>query len=332
MRVIRAWMDDLLNKTVIFGYDRIGYSVRKKLWSENERQVSMKDKVCLVTGANSGLGKVTSHHLAKLGATVFLICRNQNSGETTQRQIIQSTGNPNVFLEIVDMSEPRQIKEFAVRFRSYKTGLDRLINNAGVLLNQRQTNSEAIEMTFATNTMGYFLMTNLMIPHLLQSKGGRIVNVSSGGMYGAALQLADPLFKKRIYNGVKAYAESKRAEVVLSKIWANQLKEKIFVASMHPGWADTVGIQNSLPTFRKITHSILRTPEQGADTIIWLTVNPNLEMRESGLFWFDRKPRPTHRSSRTHHNLHEAQDLWKLCSELSQCNGTFPVIQNQSPI
>ncbi len=326
MKTFRNVLDEILNKTVIFGYDRIGFSVRQKLWDAADLETSLNSKVCIVTGANSGLGKATSFHLAKLGATLYLICRNQKSGEATQRQITQSTGNSKVFLEIVDMSEPQQIKDFAERFQPLENRLDRLINNAGVLLNQRQENSEGIEKTFATNTLGYFLMTNLMLPYLLKSKEARIINVSSGGMYGAALQLEDPQYKKRLYNGVRAYAESKRAEVILSDIWAHHIKKKsLIVSAMHPGWADTAGIQNALPTFRKVTQLILRTPEQGADTIIWLAVNPNLKKQDSGLFWFDRKPCPLHRSSKTHHTQEEAQRLWQLCCELSQWNEMYPI-------
>ncbi|MBF0289488.1 MAG: SDR family NAD(P)-dependent oxidoreductase [SAR324 cluster bacterium] len=331
MRVIFEVMDDVLNKTVLFGYDRIGYAIRKKLWNDTETQVPMNDKVCVITGANSGLGKAASLHLARLGASVYLVCRNPESGEAARQEIMDLSGNTQVFLELVDMSEPQQIKAFAERFDPMENRLDILINNAGVLLNTRNENSEGIEKTFATNTLGYFLMTNWMLPYLQKSKAARIINVSSGGMYPAAVQLEDPQYLKRPYNGVNAYAESKRAEVILSEIWAHDLKENnIMVSAMHPGWADTRGVQNSLPTFHKITQTILRTPEQGADTIIWLAVNPHLTKQDSGKFWFDRKPRSIHRSRKTQHTNEQAQMLWDLCCECghwheSCSNRTTPV-------
>ncbi|MBF0239389.1 MAG: SDR family NAD(P)-dependent oxidoreductase [SAR324 cluster bacterium] len=322
MRRFREFMDDFLNKTILFGYDRIGYNIRKKLWNEADTKTSMTDKVCVISGANSGLGRATCFHLANLGAVVYLVCRNSESGKLTQQKIIKSTGNPNIFLEIVDTSEPQQIKEFASRMHSRESRIDVLINNAGVLLNDRQENSEGLEKTFATNTLGYFLMTNLLLPLLQKSEAARVINVSSGGMYGASVQLEDPQYTKRPYNGVMAYAESKRAEVLLTELWAEQLKNKnIFVSSMHPGWADTKGVKNSLPTFRMIMQYFLRNAEQGADTIIWLAVNPNLKIEDTGLFWFDRKPRPINRSGKTQHTQEQALQLLKLCCELGNWNG-----------
>ncbi|MBF0350423.1 MAG: SDR family NAD(P)-dependent oxidoreductase [SAR324 cluster bacterium] len=319
MAGLRKTMDDVLNKTVIFGYDRVGYSVRKKLWNDADTQVSMKGKTVLVTGANSGLGKATSLHLAKLGARLYLICRNAESGKKAQHEIMNASDHSNIFLEIVDMSEPSQIREFAEQFRFKEPHLDILINNAGVLLNQREENSEGLEKTFATNTLGYFLMTNLLLPQLLQAKEARIINVSSGGMYATPLQLDDPQYQNRPYNGVMAYAESKRAEVILTELWAERLKDRnVIVSAMHPGWADTKGVQNSLPTFRKITKWVLRTSEQGADTIIWLAVAPHLTAQESGKFWFDRKARSIHRSDKTHHTPADTKRLWELCAQLGK--------------
>lgn len=314
MRSVREFLDDFLNQTILFGYDRIGFSVRKKLWDPCETESSMEGKVCLITGANSGLGRAAAFHIAKLGATVYLICRNPESGEATLRDIVGTTENQKIFLEVVDTSEPQWIQAFAQRFRLIETRLDILINNAGVLLNHREENSMGIEKTFATNTLGYFLMTHGMLPLLLQSKAARIINVSSGGMYGAKLQIEDPEFKKRVYNGVKAYAESKRAEVILSELWAHFLRsQNIFVSAMHPGWVDTKGIKTSLPMFHKMTKQILRTPEEGADTIIWLATSPQLQKDLSGLFWFDRKPRDTHRSSKTKPRIEEVHQLWDIC-------------------
>jgi len=317
MSSLRRFFDDFLNQTILFGYDRIGYNVRKKLWNETDTECSMENKICVVTGANSGLGKATSKHLARLGATVYLICRNPELGREAQQEIIGFTGNSKVYLEIVDTSEPEQIKNFAGRFQPDGSRVDVLVNNAGVLLNDRQENSAGLEKTFATNTLGYFLMTNLLLPLLVRSAAARVVNVSSGGMYGAAVQLDDYQYLERKYNGVLAYAESKRAEVILSEIWAEKLRSKnIFVSSMHPGWADTKGVKSSLPTFRKLTRPILRNAREGADTIIWLAVNPELTVEHSGLFWFDRKPRAIFRSPKTKHSVEEAKKLWELCCQL----------------
>jgi hypothetical protein len=137
-------------------------------------------------------------------------------------------------------------------------------------------------------------------------------------MYAAKIHLDDLQFSQRRYNGVHAYAESKRAEVILTEIWARKLAgTTIFVSAMHPGWADTKAVKNSLPLFRTLTRPLLRTPEQGADTIVWLAVNPHLQSVDSGKFWFDRKIRPTHRLKNTHNTPEEIQQFWEICCVLT---------------
>jgi hypothetical protein len=117
---------------------------------------------------------------------------------------------------------------------------------------------------------------------------------------------------------VQAYAETKRAEVILTEIWAEkQTDTPMIVSAMHPGWADTKAVKNSLPLFRTFTRPLLRTPEQGADTIVWLAVNPHLEHTDSGQFWFDRKARPTYRFKNTHNTQEEIQQFWDVCCELT---------------
>jgi NAD(P)-dependent dehydrogenase (short-subunit alcohol dehydrogenase family) len=170
-----------------------------------------------------------------------------------------------------------------------------LIHNAGALLNTRQLSPQGIEQTVASHVVGPFLMTTLLLPQL---KGGRVVTVSSGGMYTSALPAFDkgetlemPAHK---YGGSKQYAIAKRAQVTLTELWAMREPQTEFV-SMHPGWADTPGVQESIPGFRKVTAPILRSSSEGADTIAWLAaVNPL--PGANGTFWSDREVRPTHKS------------------------------------
>lgn len=318
LRSLGNLVDDTLNQTVIFGYDRIGYYLRKPLWNPEEVNSNMKGKVCLITGANSGLGKATALHLAKLGAEVHLVCRNEQLGKKAQEEIQSVTDNSKIHLHLVDMSVQQQVEQFASRFKAEQLKLDVLVNNAGLLINQRETNEIGIEMSFAVNVLGYFLLTNLLLPLLQQSAPSRIINVSSGGMYTTGLNVTDAQFEKRKYDGVQAYAEHKRAEVIFTEIWAKQLQDSgVTVNAMHPGWADTKGVQRSLPTFRKMTQAILRDAAQGADTIIWLATNPNLTQKDSGKFWFDRKARTTYRSKKTKNTPSEIQQYWESCCELT---------------
>ena len=162
------------------------------------------------------------------------------------------------------MSSQQQIRHFADTFQKESNQLDILINNAGVLLNERQESEDGIEMTFAINTLGYFLLTNLLRPMLAKSPQGRIINVSSGGMYTAKIHVDDLQYEQRTYNGVQAYAETKRAEVILTQIWAQKVADtNIVVAAMHPGWANTKGVQDSLPLFQTVMRPLLRSSAQG---------------------------------------------------------------------
>lgn len=311
--------DELLDKTIIGSYTWPGYYLRKLWWDNTNDNTSMQDKVCIVTGANAGLGKVISKQLAYLGATVHLLCRNPEKGETARREIIQTTGNKNVYLEIVDLSSLSSIRQFAEEFQLKSNRLDVLVNNAGVLLDERMLSEDGIEMTFATNVLGYFSLTNLLMSLLKRSAPTRIINVSSGGMYFAKLNLDDLQFEKRAFDGVQAYAESKRAEVILTQHWSHQLNNTgVFVHAMHPGWSDTPGVQTSLPKFRKLMQPLLRTPEQGADTVIWLAVTPDLKNYPNGQFWFDRQIRPVYKLFSPRNTPCEIQQFLKICEQLAQ--------------
>jgi NAD(P)-dependent dehydrogenase (short-subunit alcohol dehydrogenase family) len=137
-------------------------------------------------------------------------------------------------------------------------------------------------------------------------------------MYTAKLHVDDLQYEQRPYNGVQAYAETKRAEVVLTQIWAHKLADtNIFVAAMHPGWANTKSVQKSLPLFQAVMRPLLRSPAQGADTIVWLAANPHLGKAESGRFWFDRKTRSFHRLGTTRNTPQEIQQFWQTCCTLT---------------
>ena len=169
--------------------------------------------------------------------------------------------------------------------------LDILINNAGALYNERTTTKEGIEKTVALLLYSPFILTEGLLPLLKKSKSPRIINVSSGGMYTAKLNLED-MESEENYNGSLAYARAKRGLVYLSDYWASfHSKDAIKFFSMHPGWADTEAVRNSLPVFYELTKYILRTPKAGADTIIWLACSEEAETINGG-FWFDREKQP----------------------------------------
>ena len=195
--------------------------------------------------------------------------------------------------------------------------LDVLVNNAGALLGERTLSVDGIELTFATNVLGPFLLTNLLTPLLKKSAPARIVNVSSGGMYTQRIHVEDLQSAHGEFDGATAYARTKRAQVILTEQWAERLK-----GSGRGGSRDASrlgghpGPQSSLPRFYGATRRLLRTPQEGADTIVWLGAAPE-PARCSGGFWHDRRERPTHRVPWTRESAADRDRLWAECERLS---------------
>ena len=314
--------DTVMDRTVAPGYSRLGYDVRRRLWDPRDLDVSLEGRTVLVTGATAGLGLAAAEGFARLGATLRLLARSEERGEKARAEIAEKTGNDDVRVDLCDVSSLESVRDFADRFRAREPHLHVLVNNAGVLLSERTQSVDGIEMTFATNVLGPFLLTNLLIPLLRESAPSRIINVSSGGMYTERLD-PDDLQSERIdYDGPRVYARTKRAQVVLTELWAQRLEGTgVVVHCMHPGWADTPGVRTSLPRFHRVTGPILRTAEQGADTIVWLGTAAE-PARSTGGFWHDRRRRPTHRLPKTRETPQDRERLWEECVRLSDGGST----------
>ncbi len=178
---------------------------------------------------------------------------------------------------------------------------------------ERTRTAEGFELTFATNVLGPFLLTGLLLPALRRGAPARIVNVSSGGMYSERLRADDLELDQRDYGPAAFYAHTKRCEVILTELWAEHLRGSgVSVHSMHPGWADTPGVQSWMPRFRKVMRPLLRDADQGADTVAWLAGAEEPAAR-SGLFWHDREPRRVHRVPWTRETPAERRLLWEEC-------------------
>jgi NAD(P)-dependent dehydrogenase (short-subunit alcohol dehydrogenase family) len=274
-------------------YTNLGYALRSRRWDGSDL-ASMDGKVVLVTGATSGLGEAAATGFARLGASVWLVARSRERGEHSKARIAERTASDDVHVGICDLSDLRSVRRFADQCEAGAGRLDVLVNNAGVLTEERSLSRDGIELTLATNVVGPFLLTRLLVPLLMRSAPSRVINVSSGGMYTQRLHLEDLQSADVKFRGTVAYARSKRMQVVLSELWASRLEGTgVVVNAMHPGWVDTPGLRDSLPGFHRVLRRLLRTPQQGADTIVWLGSTPQAS-QVSGAFWFDRARRPAH--------------------------------------
>ncbi|HYB81969.1 MAG TPA: SDR family oxidoreductase, partial [Mycobacterium sp.] len=218
-----------------------------------------------------------------------------------------------VRVEVCDVSDLAAVRAFVADLSSRVSTLDVLIHNAGVLPATRTETDEGHEVTLATHVLGPVLLTELLLPILATSSDPRVILMSSGGMYTQSLPTDDPEYQNGQYRGATAYARTKRIQVALTPIlarrWAGQ---HIRVYSMHPGWADTPGVAAALPGFRMLTGPILRTPEEGADTAIWLAATQPAP--PSGRFFHDRRPRPEHYLPLTRYGDRDRQHLWRYCA------------------
>lgn len=276
--------DDLLDRTIVFSFSNIGYKFRSRNYSDIPR---MDGKTVVITGATAGLGRAAAEGLSSLGADLILVGRNRDKLTS-----VQATLGPNTEIEVCDLSLIDETRDLARRL-SERHRIDVLINNAGAMFAQRGLTREGLEQTFALNLLSGFVLTEGLIPKLIESSPSRAINMSSGGMYSRRLDVGD-LQNSTDYKPSDAYAHTKRAQVVLTELWAQQLASAgVSFHAAHPGWADTDGVKNSLPTFRKMSKPFLRSPAEGADTVIWLAAS-DAESLETGLFWHDRAARPTH--------------------------------------
>jgi NAD(P)-dependent dehydrogenase (short-subunit alcohol dehydrogenase family) len=210
-----------------------------------------------------------------------------------------------------------EVRGLAERLLAEEPAIHVLVNNAGALFPDRARTREGIERTLALDLLSPFLLTNLLLPRMTESRPARIVNVSSGGMYTQRIRVDDLQYEKGRYSGSVAYARAKRGLVILTEMWAGDLQGKgVVVHSMHPGWADTPGVSSSLPAFYKATKKILRTPEEGADTIVWLAASREAAL-STGRFWLDRQPHTTHVFPGTRETEAERKRLWEELERLS---------------
>ncbi|CAA0109074.1 3-beta-hydroxycholanate 3-dehydrogenase (NADP(+)) [Halioglobus japonicus] len=297
-------------------FSRLGYTRGRKHF--NPMSASVKSKHMLITGASSGLGYAAALELAGRGAQLTLVMRNQQKAEDTVADIQRETGNSEIRYEIADLSLMSDVDALVARMKQRGQPLDVLINNAGALFNSRAETDEGFEQSFALLLLSPYRLTEGLKPLLAKAASPRVVNVVSGGMYSQKLEVeALQMPDTSDYSGSVAYARQKRALMVLTQEWAKEWAEAgIAVNAMHPGWADTPGVREALPQFRKLTRRVLRSAAEGADTIVWLAVATEADEATGELF-LDREVRPVHLLGSTREEPRERAQLMTLLQGLS---------------
>ncbi|KAI5077303.1 hypothetical protein GOP47_0007127 [Adiantum capillus-veneris] len=288
MVLIQAYRTAAFSAFGILHFSRGAFLEHMKRFNEADTRVDMTGKNCIITGSNSGIGFETAKALASRGATVYMVCRNKERGEDAVSRIKSETGNESVHLKVCDLSSLDQIKHCAKDFATSNSPLHVLVNNAGLMEHERVITTDGLELNFAVNVVGVYAMTEMLLPSLKKAAPeARVITVSSGGMYTSPLT-SDLQFEEGKFDGTVQYANNKRIQVALTEKWAEDFKGTgVSFYSMHPGWADTPAVAKSLPQFKDTFQNKLRTPEQGADTVVWLATQPN-EKLNSGSFYFDR--------------------------------------------
>jgi len=275
----------------------------------------MGEKVCLIRGASSGIGKATAIGLANMGASVVMLGRDRGRGEAALAEIKESSGNASVDLMLADVSSQEQIRRLAGEFKEAYSRLDVLINNAGVFRSKRITTADGIEMTFAVNHLAYFLLTNLLLDVLKDSAPSRIVNVSSGDHSNGTIDFDDLQGQKR-YKGAKAYSQSKLANVLFTYELARKLEGTGVTSNcLHPGAGIRTnfgsGVSGVFGFMVRALRPLMKSPEKGAETSIYLASSPEVEGL-SGRYFVKKAEA---RSSDVSYDERIARRLWEVSAE-----------------
>lgn len=276
----------------------------------------MNGKVCLVTGATDGIGKVSARVLAELGAKVIIVGRNPEKSAIVLAELRSISGNENIDLLMADLAVMQEVRDLAEQVISRYDRIDVLLNNAGGYFTKHEITSDGLEMTFALNHMSYFLLTNKLMELLKYSAPARIVNVSSDAHYGVDMEFEN-LNGEQEYKAWKAYQKSKLANVLFTYELLKKVPGNITVNCLHPGFVATNFGHNNGGFFGPVLKIAQRIsaidPEEGAKTSIFLCSAPEVK-GVSGKYFYKCQPKTSSRESR---NMDTAKRLWQISSDIA---------------
>ncbi|MFZ1448527.1 MAG: SDR family NAD(P)-dependent oxidoreductase [Candidatus Microthrix parvicella] len=319
--VVRRVADGILEATVIGSFTEIGPMVRSRLfgWDPPDR---LDGRVVVITGGTSGIGRAMAEGAFERGATVELIGRNAERGYGIVAAMTAglAAGQPAPRFRRCDIGDLDDVGALAADLMADHPQIDVLAHVAGAIVAERTESAQGIEATWASMVVGPFLLTELLRPRLGRAAPGRVIWMTSGGMYLRS-HSDDEQWLDRPYNGTFAYAEAKRAQVDLVAEFARQWPaDEVVSHATHPGWVDTPGVTEQLAAFSKVMGPILRTPAHGADTALWLAAAPEA-LDHSGELWLDRQIRSDVRVPGTHTSDLDRARLWAKVAQQAHSGG-----------
>lgn len=303
-------VDRALDLTIVPGYSRAGLALRSRLpgWPADPPPDALAGQQVIVTGGSGGIGLATVQALADLGATVAVVVRDQEKAQEALRDagLLDATS-----VHVADLGDLDQVRTLSDELLATGDDYRALVHNAGVMPPERSESPQGHELSAAVHVLGPVLLTDLLQPRL---SGGRILFITSGGMYAQRLRADDPEYRDGEYAPATAYARSKRMQVeLLPRLAERWSGEGRVVGAMHPGWVDTPAVTSSLPRFAAVTAPILRSPSEGADTTAWWCATQ--PPPPTGLLWMDRRPRPTTWLGRRATDRRQRDLLWGWVSD-----------------
>jgi len=289
----------------------------------------MEGKICVITGANAGIGYETALALAKMQAEVIIISRDTERVNATIEKIKELSGNKHVEGVVMDLSAQKEIKREAKLILNKKNKIDVLINNAGTWYSNLTYTDENIEMQFAVNHLAYFYLTHLLLPALVNSDDPRIINVGSDSHFNGKIHFNDINLTKK-YHGLRAYAQSKLANILFTYEFDRRKPlEKISVNCLQPGLVKTnIGLKHTV-ALHGLAWKLRRlrgvTPAEGAETSIYLASSDEVK-GVSGKYWDKCRVK---KSSKRSYIKEDAQRLWLLSEKLCDIDDYFEIIADE---